>query len=122
LSLRFDVWLTLIASVALSATAQLFLKLGARKIAGASALIDLFRSAALSPPIWGGLALYGLSVALWIRVLSKLDLSVAYPFVGLGFLMTMAFGAIFLAENVSLTRIMGTALVAVGCILVARSA
>jgi multidrug transporter EmrE-like cation transporter len=101
LSLRFDVWLTLIASVA---------------------LIDLFRSAALSPPIWGGLALYGLSVALWIRVLSKLDLSVAYPFVGLGFLMTMAFGAIFLAENVSLTRIMGTALVAVGCILVARSA
>lgn len=119
---RYDVWLTLIASVVLSATAQLFLKLGSRHLASEGGPIELARSAALSPPIWAGLALYGLSVALWIRVLSKLDLSMAYPFVGLGFLMTTGFGAIFLGENVTPMRILGTILVAGGCILVARSA
>lgn len=119
---RLDLWLTLLVSVAFSATAQLFLKMGAARTADSATALDFARSAAMSPPLWIGLGLYGLSVALWIRVLSKLELSAAYPFVGLGFLMTMAFGAMFLGEQVSLTRFAGTVLVALGCILVARSA
>ena len=58
----------------------------------------------------------------WLWVLSKVDLSVAYPFVGLSFLVTMAFGAFLLEESVTPSRIAGTLLIAVGCILVGRSA
>ena len=35
---------------------------------------------------------------MWLWVLSKVDLSVAYPFVGISFLKTMGFGAFLLNE------------------------
>jgi drug/metabolite transporter (DMT)-like permease len=68
------------------------------------------------------LGIYGLSMVLWIWVLSKVDLSVAYPFVGVSFILTMAFGYFLLGENVTSTRLLGTVLIAVGCALVANSA
>ncbi|WP_321395918.1 EamA family transporter [Emcibacter sp.] len=76
----------------------------------------------MSPLIWVGLLIYGLSVALWLWVLAKVDLSVAYPFVGVSFLITMAFGAFLLDENVTLPRMIGTLLIASGCVLVGKSA
>ncbi len=76
----------------------------------------------MSPLIWLGLSLYGLSVGLWIWILSKVELSVAYPFVCVGFLVTMAFGAFLLDENVTPIRIGETILVATGCFLVGKSA
>ena len=75
-----------------------------------------------SPLIWSGLIIYGLSIAMWLWVLSKVDLSVAYPIVGVSFLITMAFGALLLDESVTPLRIVGTLLIAGGCILVGKSA
>ena len=79
-------------------------------------------AAAMSPFIWFGLVIYALSVALWLWVLSKVDLSVAYPFVGVGFLVTMLFGIVLLNENVTPMRIIGTVLIVGGCVLVGKSA
>jgi len=114
----------ILLTVSLSACAQLALKLGATNLQSAfqSGIIDALIAVALSPLIWVGLIIYGLSVAMWIWVLSKVELSVAYPFVGISFLVTMAFGAFLLSENVTPLRITGTILIASGCILVARSA
>lgn len=75
-----------------------------------------------SPMILIGLALYGLSALVWLFVLARAPLSLAYPFVGLGFILTMASGAWILGESVSTGRIVGTLLIAAGCVLVARSA
>ena len=83
------------------------------------ALIARFTSIWL---IWLGLIIYALSVVMWIWVLSKVDLSVAYPFVGMGFIITMIFGILVLNENVTLMRVSGTTLIMIGCILVGRSA
>lgn len=113
-------------TVTLSACAQLALKLGVAKphMANAlqSSLLDASIAAATSPLIWLGLIIYALSVALWVWVLSKVDLSVAYPFVGVGFLVTMIFGIFLLNENVTPMRIIGTLLIATGCVLVGKSA
>jgi drug/metabolite transporter (DMT)-like permease len=79
-------------------------------------------TAAISPLIWLGLIIYGLSVAMWLWVLSKVDLSAAYPFVGVSFLVTMAFGVFLLDESVTPMRIVGTILIAIGCTLVGKSA
>ena len=116
----------ILLTVTLSACAQLALKLGVAKPAMANALQDgipeaLFAAPA-SPFIWIGLLIYGLSVAMWLSVLSKVDLSVAHPFVGVSFLITMAFGALLLNESVTSMRVMGTLLIAGGCILVGKSA
>jgi len=116
----------ILLTVTLSACAQLAPKLGVAKppmaMALQSGIMDAMVAAALSPLIWLGLTIYGLSVAMWLWVLSKVDLSVAYPFVGVSFLVTMAFGAFLLNENVTATRVAGTLLIAAGCVLVGRSA
>ena len=110
----------------LSACGQLALKMGVSKPsvenAMQSGIYETILAALTSPLIWLGLAIYGLSVALWLWVLAKVDLSVAYPFVGVSFLVTMLFGVFILSENVTATRIIGTILIFTGCVLVARSA
>ena len=116
----------ILLTVTLSACAQLALKLGVGKPSMTSALetgvVDAILMAAMSPLILLGLIIYGLSVAMWLWVLSKVELSVAYPFVGVSFLITMAFGAFLLNESVTPMRIVGTILIASGCVLVGRSA
>jgi drug/metabolite transporter (DMT)-like permease len=116
----------ILLTVTLSACAQLVLKLGVAKPLMEKALrgsiADALFAALSSPLIWSGLLIYGLSVAMWLWVLSKVDLSVAYPFVGVSFLITMAFGALLLDESVTPLRIVGTLLITGGCVLVGRSA
>ncbi|MBL4602316.1 MAG: hypothetical protein JKY84_06215 [Emcibacteraceae bacterium] len=116
----------ILLTVTLSACAQLALKLGVAKpqlaTAIESSVSDALLAALTSPLIIGGLFIYGLSVVMWIWVLSKVELSIAYPFVGISFLITMAFGAFLLDENVTPLRIAGTVLIASGCLLVSRTA
>ena len=76
---------------------------------------------ATTPAVVGGLALYLFGAILWLLVLAQIDVTQAYPFVGLGFLITMALGMMLLGESVSSARIAGTVLVATGVLLVARS-
>lgn len=124
--MTFIVLALIIFTVTLSACAQLALKMGAdspaMKTAISTGIMDAVIAAAFSPLIWTGLTIYGLSVALWVWVLSKVDLTIAYPFVGISFLITMAFGAFILDESITSLRIVGTLLIAVGCVLVAQSA
>lgn len=54
-------------------------------------------------------------------ILSKVDLSLAYPFVGVSFIVVMLFGAFLLNETITPLRMIGTILIAAGCIFVARS-
>lgn len=116
----------ILLTVTLSACAQLALKLGVAKPQVESALhsgiIDALIAASLSPLIWLGMIIYGLSLAMWLWVLSKVDLSIAYPFVGISFLITMAFGAFLLDESITPLRILGTILIASGCLLVGKTA
>ncbi|HKJ63703.1 MAG TPA: EamA family transporter [Hyphomicrobiales bacterium] len=67
------------------------------------------------------MAIYGSSVAVWLWILSKVDLSLAYPFVGVSFIVVMLFGAFLLNETITPLRMIGTILIAAGCIFVARS-
>ncbi len=67
-----------------------------------------------------GLALYASSVGLWLSVLVREDVSRVYPFVGLGFVVTMAFAYLFLGESLTMQKVIGTLLVAVGVYVVAH--
>jgi len=115
----------ILLSVALSASGQLLLKLGAsapamrKAIAGGGVAEKLFVLLG-TPALVGGLAIYALSAMAWIVVLSKLDLSLAYPFVGLGFVVTFLIGVFVLGEPASAGRLAGTLLIAGGAVLVAR--
>ena len=70
--------------------------------------------------ILGGFLLYGLGAVVWLGVLSKWDVSKAYPLVGLGFVLTVAIGYL-VGEQVSTSRVAGVILISIGIFLVGRS-
>lgn len=117
-------FLLILASVTLSALAQLALKIGTTAAAGgrATGIGGEIGGLAQSPMIILGLGLYGIGALLWLFVLGRAPLSLAYPFVGIGFILTMLAGAFWLNESISVARLAGTLLIAIGCVLVARSA
>jgi len=111
--------------VMLNAAAQLLLKAGVKdlgiiKLEPAS-LFAAGLKLALEPHILGGLACYVISVAVWILALSRVQVSIAYPMLSLGYVVT-AFAAWWLmGEPVSAMRMSGIAVIIVGVYLVARS-
>ncbi len=108
----------------MSAVAQLLLKAGVERAgsAGKDASIGGLMALLMSPMVLAGLAVYGAGAMLWLFVLGRAPLSLAYPFVGIGFILTAALGALVLGESVSAARIGGTVLIALGCVIVARTA
>jgi multidrug transporter EmrE-like cation transporter len=64
-----------------------------------------------------GFFLYGLGAIVWLAVLSKWDVSKAYPLVGLGFLLTVAVGFL-MGEQVTVTRAIGVGLISAGVFVV----
>lgn len=82
---------------------------------------DFLLGAITSLPLLAGAIAYCLGFCLWLAVLNKVPLSLAYPFVGLAFPLTMALAALFLGESLDAWRIAGTLVIFVGCVLVAKS-
>jgi len=116
----------ILGTVALSAAAQFLLKLGMSSQSVQQTLVDglgadFIRAVAFNAYVMVGLVAYGLSAAAWLLVLAKVDLSVAYPFVGLGFVLTAMLGAWVLHEPVGVIRIAGILLVGAGVYLIAKS-
>ena len=72
-------------------------------------------------PIIGGLTCYVLSVVLWIIALSRVDVSIAYPMLSLGYVVT-AFGAWYLfGEALSAQRLMAIVVILIGVAWLART-
>ena len=110
-----------IVSVMISVAAQFSLKAGmsgvkARPELGSYPLLDIFTNKF----VLLGFVLYGLGAVVWLGVLSKWEVSKAYPLVGLGFAMTALVGML-VGEQVSLLRLGGVALICSGVVMVART-
>ena len=108
--------------VLLSAAAQLAMKTGMASAGPGHAVGQTYGQALTSAWVWGGLGLYGLSAVLWLWVLSRLDVSLAYPLVSLGFVVTMLAGVWLLGEPWSWQRVGGAALIVAGVLLLAADA
>ncbi|CAD6548799.1 SMR family transporter [Paraburkholderia sabiae] len=115
----------ILAGVALNATAQLLLKAGTNAVGHfdftLSNIIPIGWRIATQLPIIGGLACYVLSVVVWIVGLSRVDVSIAYPMLSLGYVVN-AFAAWYLfGEVLSAQRLIGIGVILVGVFIVARS-
>lgn len=118
-----SLWGLILASVGLSAGAQIALKHGMSRPSTQAALsaggLDAALAVAGQPHVLLGLAMYGVGAMLWLLVLARIEVSMAYPFVGLGFLLVMALGVLVLGEPLNTPRVLGTLLVASGVLCVA---
>jgi drug/metabolite transporter (DMT)-like permease len=116
----------IVLSVTITAFAQLMLKAGMSGAAVQRAIaagpgLRMFLTIALDPLVMGGLAIYFFAAGLWLFVLSKVEVSMAYPFLALGFVLVAVFGRLVFHETLSPARIAGTLLICGGVALIARS-
>lgn len=125
--MTINIILFIISSVSLSAFAQIVLKMGMSNpkvqndLIIAGSLFEKLFIALTNVYVVAGISMYLLSMILWLVVLSKIDVSVAYPFVGLGFIITMVLGFLLLNEQISTMRVMGTILVVCGVLMVSST-
>jgi multidrug transporter EmrE-like cation transporter len=115
----------ILAGVLLNAIAQLLLKAGSGTLAGvelraANALMIAGRLLT-SMPIIAGLACYVLSVVVWILALSRVEVSVAYPMLSIGYVVNALAAWWLFGENLSGARLAGIGVILVGVWLVART-
>lgn len=110
----------ILLSVGLSAIAQIAMKAGVSNASmpAATSVLGSYVAMLTAPKVLLGLACYGLGALIWLRVLSMMDVSQAYPFVAVGFVLTMALGFILLGETPHLTRLVGAGFILVGVWLV----
>lgn len=69
-----------------------------------------------------GMTCYAISIGSWMLVLGKAEVSLAYPLLSIGYVITAFIGYYFLGENVNAVRIAGIALICAGIVVVSRSA
>jgi drug/metabolite transporter (DMT)-like permease len=106
----------IIASVALGATGQVLMKLGMASLGG-GAFASTITAGLTEPLVLLGLACYAASSVSWLVVLSRVALSVAYPFGALSYVVVVLV-ALATGEIVSALRWAGVALIVGGIWLV----
>lgn len=114
----------LLAAVGLAAIGQLMLKHGmtdakrnARETGRSLAMV-----AAMSPWIVFGLGVFAVSAVAWLLTLSRVPLSVAYPFNALGYIAILIASVTVLHERANVWTWVGTLLVVSGLVLVVTGA
>lgn len=125
--MTIKLFLLVITCVTIGALAQLAMKMGmsgpnVQATLASGIVVNIIWTILRNPLVIGGLIAYVVGAGLWLLVLSKADLSLVFPFTGLGFILTMLFGWLFLNEHVGFDRVMGTLIIAFGAYLVAKSA
>ncbi len=114
-----------ITGVLLNAAAQLLLKAGTNAVGHFEFHLDnvlpIGLKLALQPHIMTGMACYAVSLVVWIMGLSRVEVSVAYPLLSLGYVINAVGAAVLFGEAVGAMRIAGIAFIIVGVCLIARS-
>jgi multidrug transporter EmrE-like cation transporter len=115
----------ILAGVLLNALAQLLLKAGTNAVGHfeftAANVLPVGVKLAFEPHIVGGVACYVVSLVVWIMGLSRVEVSVAYPMLSIGYLINAAAAWYLFGESVSALRLTGIGFIIVGVFLVARS-
>ncbi len=106
-------------SIILGAMGQIFLKHGMSQLGGAieiSAFLDSSQITRLATNkyIIIGFLNYGVASLFWLAVLSKLDVSRAYPFLSFGYVLTALLATYYLNESMNAYRWLGISMMITG--------
>lgn len=112
-------------TVLTNAAAQLLLKqgmlsLGPITMSADTAIQRLFQIV-FNPWVFAGLATFVISMASHLYVLSKVDLSFAYPFLSLAYVAVAILAWLLFKEELGAMKIAGIAFICVGTVLIAQS-
>lgn len=115
----------ILTGVLLNAAAQLLLKAGTNAIGHfefhLENILPIGMKIAFQPFILGGLSCYVVSVVVWILALSRVQVSMAYPMLSIGYVVNAVIAYYWLGEAVSPMRLAGIGVIIVGVYIVSRS-
>ena len=113
----------ILSSVLLNCSAQLLIRKGMLVAGDMSVVAMAHNVGSLITNVWLWLAMfcYGVSILLWMSVLSKVEVSFAYPFLSIGYVISAVVGFFFFGENLSAIRIAGIFVICIGVVLISRS-
>jgi multidrug transporter EmrE-like cation transporter len=116
----------ILTGVLLNAFAQIVLKQGMRAIGtfafSLENIIPIGIKVGFNPFVLVGLGFYGISVVVWLMVLSRVDVSYAYPMLSIGYVVAALAGKAFFGEPVDLIRWAGIVTICIGVWLITRTA
>lgn len=115
----------ILTGVLLNAAAQLMLKAGANRVGpvdmDTAALMSAARELAFSLPIAGGIACYVVSVLVWIIALTRVEVSIAYPMLSIGYVVNAVAAWMLFGEQLTPMRLIGILVIILGVYLLAAS-
>ncbi len=115
----------ILLGVLLNAAAQLLLKAGTNAIGqfefSAANIVPVGVKVALQPHIAGGVLCYVISLVLWIMALSRVQVSIAYPMLSIGYVVNALAAWYLFGEALSAMRLTGIGIIIVGVYIVARN-
>ena len=117
----------ILACVALNVTAQVMLKHAMRGKSGHygdATPVDIVAGGVkllFNPLVFTALSLYALGAIFWLFVLSRFDLSYAYPFGALSYVLITAASWLIFKEDIPAMRLAGIGCIMVGILILARS-
>ena len=119
------IFLLVIIGVLLNTTAQILLKTGMLQIGHfeftLTNALPISMKVATNLPIISGLSCYVLSVVLWLMVLSRVPVSIAYPLASLGYIINAFAAYYFLGEALTPVRMLGIVVILGGVYLIAQN-
>jgi len=114
----------LMTGVLLNAFAQTLLKAGTNQLGDAHfTMANAFGLALRTLTMWPfvlAYACYGVSLVVWVVVLSRVPVTIAYPMVSLGYIVNALIARFWLGETLSFTGWSGIAVICFGVWLIAR--
>lgn len=115
--------LLILISVLLNCAAQLCIRKGMLIVGeiGMTGLIQNLGNMLTNLWLWAAMFCYAISILMWMAVLSKVEVSFAYPFLSVGYVVAALVGYYFFEESLTLTRIAGIIVICIGVYLISRS-
>ena len=118
-------FLLIVICVVLGICGQLLLKQGMSsdpdRVDRVDEVLPRLMKAAMNPVVIAGFLFYAVSAALWLIVLTRNELSYAYPLLSMGYIAVVVLSRVFFHESVTATRFLGTLVIAVGVWLISRT-
>ena len=109
----------------LNAAAQLLLKAGTNAVGHFAFerenILPIGWQLATEPHIFTGLVFYVISVVVWILALSRIQVSIAYPMLSIGYVVNALAAWYLFGEAVTPMRLFGIGIIILGVFVVARS-
>jgi multidrug transporter EmrE-like cation transporter len=115
----------ILVAVAGSAAGQLLLKRGMSTMGpltiSANQIFKTMWRIGTNPYVCIGLFVYLCGTFLWLVALSRVDLSYAYPFASLSYIVIIIGAWLFFGERIDMWRILGSLAIITGVIFISRS-